>query len=46
MHPTRSIGIDSIVERVSLKSLRFAPAGQIPTGTLLPSVSSDRFAPF
>ncbi len=42
----RSIGIDSIVARVSLKSLRFAPAGQIAGGTPFPSVSSDRFAPF
>ena len=29
----RSIGIDAIVSRMSLKSFRFAPAGAIPTGT-------------
>ena len=42
----RSIGIDSSVARPSLKSFRFAPAGAIPIGTPLPSVRSDRFAPF
>ena len=42
----RSIGIDSIVSRASLKSFRFAPAGAIPSGTPLPSVRSDRFALF
>jgi len=42
----RLIGIDSIVARVSLKSLRFAPAGVIPIGMPLPSVRSDRFALF
>ena len=29
----RSIGIESSVARLSLKSFRFAPAGAIPTGT-------------
>ncbi len=42
----RSIGIDSIVARPSLKSFRFAPAGVIASGMPLPSVRSDRFAPF
>jgi hypothetical protein len=42
----RSIGIDSIVSRASLKSFKFAPAGATPSGTPLPSVRSDRFAPF
>ena len=39
-------GCDSIVLRASLWSFRFAPAGAIPIGTPLPSVRSDRFAPF
>src|SRR6266516_6505793 len=30
----------------SLKSFRFAPADAIPSGTPVPSVRSDRFAPF
>jgi hypothetical protein len=42
----RSIGIDAIVARQSLKSFRFAPAGSIPSGTPAPSVRRLRFAPF
>ena len=42
----RSIGIDSSVGRARRWSLRLAPSSAIPTGTPLPSVRSDRFAPF
>ena len=35
-----------VVARPSLKSFRFAPAGVIASGMPLPSVRSDRFAPF
>jgi hypothetical protein len=42
----RSIGIDSIVARASLKSFRFAPDGATPSGMPWPSVRTLRFAPF